>query len=88
MVDLRRLRRVRAVCPTGADGEEPAQQRRQAHQHETKSVDTLCPIAASAARPVHVKDNKILYIDGRDGPANNNRLCVKGRFGRLHPSPR
>ena len=30
---------------------------------------------------MHVKDNKILYIDGRDGPANNNRLCVKGRFG-------
>ena len=30
---------------------------------------------------VHVKDNKILYVDGRDGPANNNRLCVKGRFG-------
>ena len=30
---------------------------------------------------MHVKDNKILYVDGRDGPANNNRLCVKGRFG-------
>ncbi|MEO1552276.1 MAG: molybdopterin-dependent oxidoreductase, partial [Pseudomonadota bacterium] len=24
---------------------------------------------------------KILYVDGRDGPANENRLCVKGRFG-------
>jgi formate dehydrogenase major subunit len=20
-------------------------------------------------------------VDGRDGPANHNRLCVKGRFG-------
>ena len=30
---------------------------------------------------MHVKDNKILYVDGRDGPANKNRLCVKGRFG-------
>ena len=30
---------------------------------------------------MHVKDDKILYVDGRDGPANNNRLCVKGRFG-------
>ena len=30
---------------------------------------------------VHVREGQILYIDGRDGPANNNRLCVKGRFG-------
>ena len=40
------------------------------------------PTAASAAQTkVHVKDDEILYIDGRDGPANRNRLCVKGRFG-------
>ncbi|HVM80912.1 MAG TPA: formate dehydrogenase subunit alpha, partial [Stellaceae bacterium] len=26
-------------------------------------------------------DDKIVYVDGRDGPANQNRLCVKGRFG-------
>jgi formate dehydrogenase major subunit len=30
---------------------------------------------------VKVKDDRILYVDGRDGPANRNRLCVKGRFG-------
>ena len=30
---------------------------------------------------VSVKDNKIIQIDGRNGPANENRLCVKGRFG-------
>jgi formate dehydrogenase major subunit len=29
----------------------------------------------------NVKDNKIVSVDGRDGPANHNRLCVKGRFG-------
>ena len=28
-----------------------------------------------------IKDNKIKYIDGANGPANKNRLCVKGRFG-------
>ena len=29
----------------------------------------------------HIKDDKLLSVDGRDGPANQNRLCVKGRFG-------
>jgi formate dehydrogenase major subunit len=28
-----------------------------------------------------VKDDKVIYAEGRDGPANHNRLCVKGRFG-------
>ena len=30
---------------------------------------------------VSVKDNKIVAVDGHNGPANENRLCVKGRFG-------
>jgi formate dehydrogenase major subunit len=29
----------------------------------------------------NVKDNKILFVEGRDGPANHGRLCVKGRYG-------
>src|SRR5262249_28459408 len=29
----------------------------------------------------NVKDETIVYAEGRDGPANHNRLCVKGRFG-------
>jgi len=28
-----------------------------------------------------VKDDNVIYAEGRDGPANHNRLCVKGRFG-------
>jgi formate dehydrogenase major subunit len=27
------------------------------------------------------KDDKLLYVTGKEGPANQNRLCVKGRFG-------
>jgi formate dehydrogenase major subunit len=47
-----------------------------------RSVDTLCPYCGVGCQTrVHVKDNKIISVDGRDGPANNNRLCVKGRFG-------
>ena len=72
------------VCPTGALMEsgllDKASQKRVAF--ETKSVDTLCPYCGVGCQTkVHVKDDKILYVDGRDGPANNNRLCVKGRFG-------
>ncbi|MFM9939159.1 MAG: formate dehydrogenase subunit alpha [Hyphomicrobiaceae bacterium] len=72
------------VCPTGALMEsallDKATQRRVAF--EEKSVDSLCPYCGVGCQTtVHVKDNKILSVDGRDGPANENRLCVKGRFG-------
>src|SRR5215475_6470594 len=30
---------------------------------------------------VYVAGGTVVQIDGRDGPANRNRLCVKGRFG-------
>jgi formate dehydrogenase major subunit len=47
-----------------------------------KSVDTLCPYCGVGCQTsVHVKANRIVAIDGRDGPANEGRLCVKGRFG-------
>ncbi len=71
------------VCPTGALMEKSLlDQAGKRVNYETKSVDTLCPYCGVGCQTkVHVKDNKILYVDGRDGPANNNRLCVKGRFG-------
>jgi formate dehydrogenase major subunit len=47
-----------------------------------KSINTLCPYCGVGCQvTAHVKDNNIISIDGRDGPANSNRLCVKGRFG-------
>ncbi len=77
------------VCPTGAliEGNliDRASGKRVAF--EEKTVDTLCPYCGVGCQTsVHVAkndkgDDKILYIDGRDGPANSNRLCVKGRFG-------
>jgi formate dehydrogenase major subunit len=71
------------VCPTGALMEKGLLDGTGKRvNYESKSVDTLCPYCGVGCQTkVHVKDNKILYIDGRDGPANNNRLCVKGRFG-------
>jgi formate dehydrogenase major subunit len=71
------------VCPTGALMEKSLlDDAGKRVNYETKSVDTLCPYCGVGCQTkVHVKDNKILYVDGRDGPSNNNRLCVKGRFG-------
>jgi len=45
-------------------------------------VDSLCPYCGVGCQlTYHVKDNKILFVQGRDGPANHGRLCVKGRYG-------
>lgn len=71
------------VCPTGALIESNLLDDAGVRTaFETRSVDTLCPYCGVGCQTrVHVQGEKILYVDGRDGPANNNRLCVKGRFG-------
>jgi formate dehydrogenase major subunit len=71
------------ACPTGALMEanlvDEAGVRR---EFEDRHVDTVCPYCGVGCQTrVYVKDDKILYVDGRNGPANEQRLCVKGRFG-------
>jgi formate dehydrogenase major subunit len=45
-------------------------------------VHSVCPYCGVGCQlTYHVKNDKLLYVTGRDGPANHNRLCVKGRFG-------
>src|SRR5689334_2070358 len=47
-----------------------------------RKVDSLCPFCGVGCQVTYeVKDEKVIYAEGRDGPANRNRLCVKGRFG-------
>jgi formate dehydrogenase major subunit len=47
-----------------------------------KQVESVCPYCGVGCQlTYHVKDNRILYIKGKDGPANSSRLCVKGRYG-------
>lgn len=47
-----------------------------------KTIDTLCPYCGVGCQTkAFVKEDKIIKIEGRNGPANRNRLCVKGRFG-------
>ena len=47
-----------------------------------KQVDSVCPYCGVGCQLTYnVKDDKILFVEGRDGPANHERLCVKGRYG-------
>lgn len=66
------------ACPTGALM--PA--RDVAMNVPDKQVDSVCPYCGVGCQLTYnIKDNKILYVEGRDGPANRERLCVKGRYG-------
>src|SRR5690349_16988063 len=66
------------ACPTGALA--PAKQAYQVVADKT--VDSVCPYCGVGCQlTYHVKDNEIVRVEGRDGPANHERLCVKGRFG-------
>ncbi|MET4027535.1 formate dehydrogenase major subunit [Marinobacter sp. MBR-99] len=65
-----------------------------------RTVDSVCPYCGVGCQlTYHVKDlpspagteagehrGRILFVEGRDGPANQGRLCVKGRFGFDYPS--
>ena len=47
-----------------------------------RTVDSVCPYCGVGCQiRFHIKDEKIRYVTGLPGPANENRLCVKGRFG-------
>jgi formate dehydrogenase major subunit len=67
-----------AACPTGALSNANG-----AHLVAAeRKVDSVCPYCGvGCLLSYHVKDDKIVRVEGRNGPANFNRLCVKGRYG-------
>lgn len=72
------------ACPTGALMEatmvdEAGRGDSAAHDH---SADSVCPYCGVGCQITYrVRDGAIVRVDGRNGPANEQRLCVKGRFG-------
>ena len=71
------------ACPTGAlmPASVLDDSGRKAHEAD-RSVASLCPYCGVGCQVTYqIEANKILQVVGRDGPANRNRLCVKGRFG-------
>ncbi|WP_341907080.1 formate dehydrogenase subunit alpha [Polaromonas sp. YR568] len=66
------------ACPTGA----LMPKTQVGSQVVDRKVDSVCPFCGVGCLLTYkVKDNRIVSVEGRDGPANHSRLCVKGRFG-------
>ena len=71
------------ACPTAAIMETNLLDINQVHTifPDTK-IKSLCPFCGVGCQTeVSVKDNEIIAVNGWNGPANESRLCVKGRFG-------
>ncbi|AWK89756.1 formate dehydrogenase subunit alpha [Azospirillum thermophilum] len=72
------------ACPTGALLPKSAMDLaagRLAAEPE-RQVDSVCPYCGVGCQLTYnIRDGRLLSVTGRDGPANRNRLCVKGRFG-------
>jgi formate dehydrogenase major subunit len=65
------------ACPTGA-----LMPARVGTAVADRQVESVCPYCGVGCQlTYHIKDNAILFVQGKDGPANSSRLCVKGRYG-------
>ena len=71
------------ACPTGALIETSlVNDDNNQTVYPDKKIKSLCPFCGVGCQTlVSVKDNSIMSVDGYEGPANENRLCIKGRFG-------
>ena len=72
------------ACPTGALM--PKSIVDPITQHGSRKVDreihSVCPYCGVGCQiSYQIKDNTIAFVQGRNGYSNENRLCVKGRFG-------
>ncbi|MEO0918487.1 MAG: molybdopterin-dependent oxidoreductase, partial [Pseudomonadota bacterium] len=72
------------ACPTGALM--PATVLDEQQVGDSKDIDgettSVCPFCGVGCQiKLKVKDGRVKYVEGVNGPANEGRLCVKGRFG-------
>src|SRR5215469_15890842 len=71
------------ACPTGALMPSTMVDENNVYRGKPdRTVDSVCPYCGVGCQlTYHIKDDKLLFVTGKDGPSNENRLCVKGRFG-------
>ncbi|WP_299677882.1 formate dehydrogenase subunit alpha [uncultured Roseobacter sp.] len=72
------------ACPTGALMPSTVVDENQVGDSADfdQEVESICPFCGVGCQvSLKVKDNKVKYVEGINGPANEGRLCVKGRFG-------
>ncbi|MCA0942190.1 formate dehydrogenase subunit alpha [Salipiger pacificus] len=72
------------ACPTGALM--PATVLDAAQHGDSRDFDeavqSVCPFCGVGCQvSLKLKDGQVKYVEGINGPANEGRLCVKGRFG-------
>ena len=66
------------ACPTGALM--PA--RNVGLVQPDRQVDSVCPYCGvGCLLKFNIKNDHIQYVEGRNGPSNQGRLCIKGRYG-------
>ncbi|HKH97287.1 MAG TPA: formate dehydrogenase subunit alpha [Beijerinckiaceae bacterium] len=73
------------ACPTGALMEKSLVDEAGVYNVANapeRHVDSVCPYCGVGCQLTYeIKDDRIVAVQGREGPSNQNRLCVKGRFG-------
>jgi len=71
------------ACPTGALMESALLDADGVYvPRDLREVDSVCPYCGVGCQITYqIEDNAIVAVQGKDGPSNRNRLCVKGRFG-------
>ena len=72
------------ACPTGALMPATVVDENQVgdsadYDDEVKSVCPFCGVGCQVN--LKIKDGRVKFVEGINGPANEGRLCVKGRFG-------
>ena len=71
------------ACPTGALMQATLVDDRNVRtQFPDREVHSVCPYCGVGCQLTYqIKNDELISVVGRAGPANENRLCVKGRFG-------
>ena len=72
------------ACPTGALMPATLLDENQVGDSKAfdREVESVCPYCGvGCLLSFKIKDDRIAWVEGVDGPANEQRLCVKGRFG-------
>ncbi len=71
------------ACPTGALMPATVMNEHNVRtEFADREVNSVCPYCGVGCQLTYkIKNDKLLYVTGKRGPANENRLCVKGRFG-------
>jgi formate dehydrogenase major subunit len=72
-----------AVCPTGAlvDKALGLELRPRDQLEQVDSVCPYCGVGCALTYHVDREANRVVFAEGRESPGNQQRLCVKGRYG-------